>query len=78
MLIQVANQCYNYRLFKIEFMFENYLTDLPDVLKYIVCEFRTVNHKLYTWKQVAIPEFQEMKGHVECVIVVNWGTNSTL
>ena len=27
-------------------MFENYLTDLPDALKYIVCKFRTVNHKL--------------------------------
>ena len=27
-------------------MFENGLIDLPDALKYIVCKFRTVNHKL--------------------------------
>ena len=27
-------------------MFENYLIDLPELLKYIVCKFRTVNHKL--------------------------------
>ena len=27
-------------------MFENYLIDLPDALGYIVCKFRTVNHKL--------------------------------
>ena len=25
-----------------EFMFENYLTDLPNALKYIVCKLRTV------------------------------------
>ena len=27
-------------------MFENYLIDLPDALKYIVCKFSTVNHNL--------------------------------
>ena len=27
-------------------MFEKYLIDLPDALKYIVCKFRTVSHKL--------------------------------
>ena len=27
-------------------MFENYLTDLPDALKYILCKFRTVSYKL--------------------------------
>ena len=27
-------------------MFENYLTDFHDALKYIVCKFRTGNHKL--------------------------------
>ena len=27
-------------------MFEKYLINLPDALKYIVCKFRTVNHKL--------------------------------
>ena len=29
-----------------DFMFEKYLIDLPDALKYIVCKFRSVDHKL--------------------------------
>ena len=33
-------------MFKTEFKFENYLIDLPDSWKYIVCKYRTVNHKL--------------------------------
>ena len=44
--VDIGVKCYNYRLFKNEFMFKNYLIDLPDSLKYIVCRFRTVNHKL--------------------------------
>ena len=44
--IDVGVKCYNYRLFETEFIFENYLKDLPDALKYIVCKCRTVNHKL--------------------------------
>ena len=39
--VDIGVKCYNYR-----FMFENYLIDLPDALKYIVCKFRTVNDKL--------------------------------
>ena len=51
-------------------MFEKYLIDLPDAQKYIVCQFRTVNHRNRSL-------FQEMKGYVKCVIGVSWGTNST-
>ena len=39
-------KCYNYRWFNSNFMFEKYLIDLPDALKYIVCKLRTVNHNL--------------------------------
>ena len=42
----IGVKCYNYRLFKSDYMFEKYLIDLPDALEYIVCKFRTVNHKL--------------------------------
>ena len=28
--VDIGVKCYNYRLFKTEFMFENYLIDLPD------------------------------------------------
>ena len=44
--IDIGVKCYNYRLFNTEFIFENYRVDLPDALKYIVCTFCTVNHKL--------------------------------
>ena len=38
-------------------MFEKYLIDLPDALKYIVCKFRTVNHKfpIETGRYTRIP-----------------------
>ena len=57
-------------------MFENYLPDLPDALKYIVCKFGTVNPlvPIETGRYTRIPK----KGYVKCVIVVNWGAkNST-
>ena len=44
--VDTGVKCYAYRLFKTEFTFENYSTDLPDALKYIVCKFHIVNHKL--------------------------------
>ena len=44
--IDIGFICYNYRLFKTEFISENYLTNLSHALKYNVCKFRTVNHKL--------------------------------
>ena len=46
--VDICDKCYNYRLFRTEFIFEKYLIDLPDALKYIVCKFRTVDHKLPT------------------------------
>ena len=54
-------------------MFEKYLLDSPDALKYIVCKFRTVNLKL----PIETGRYTRMKGYVKCVIVVSWGTNST-
>ena len=44
--VDIGVTCYNYRFFTSDFKFEKYLLDLPDALKYIVCKFRTVNHKL--------------------------------
>ena len=44
--VDTGVKCYNLRLFRTEFMFENYLTYLPDALKYIVCKFSNANQKL--------------------------------
>ena len=37
--VDIGAKCYNYRLFKSDFMLEKYLIDLPDALKYIVYKF---------------------------------------
>ena len=44
--VQESPICYNYRLFKQEFGFEKYLTDLPYRWRFILCKFRTLNHGL--------------------------------
>ena len=46
--VDIGVKWYNYRLFSLRpnLCFENYLIDLPDALKYIVCKFSTVNHNL--------------------------------
>ena len=39
-------KCYNYRIYKTVFQFENYITDLPFKYWRALCRFRTCNHKL--------------------------------
>ena len=41
-----SSKCLNYRIFKTELVFEQYLNLLPYDLASALCHFRTLNHKL--------------------------------
>ena len=45
-LVFNSSKCLNYRIFKTELVFEQYLNLLPYDLASALCQFRTLNHKL--------------------------------
>lgn len=44
--IQESNKCLNYRIYKSDFVFEEYFKVLPANLAIVLCKFRCTNHKL--------------------------------
>ena len=44
--VENSAKCINYRLFKTQFKFEEYLVKLPPSMWIPLCTFRTVNHAL--------------------------------
>ena len=55
-----TDKCFNYRLYKVDFSFENYLVQMFPRHRNVVCKFRTLNHKLpiETGRYTNVPRHQ--------------------
>jgi hypothetical protein len=44
--LNMSSKCINYRAFRVTFLFENYLVELPQRISVPLCKFRLTNYKL--------------------------------
>jgi hypothetical protein len=64
--LMISSKGGNYKLFKGELKFQNYLDILEDKDKFTLCRFRTTNHRLPVevgrWKQITRDRLLNLKG----------------